>query len=68
MIVSETDKLEIEQLWRRFKVIPFQEGKLLIDFTNFQKQVLFPKGTNIAEVKDYFNRVYPSGLVALNQL
>jgi hypothetical protein len=68
-ITSDKDKLEISQLFRRFKLTPCdQEGNLIINFTNFFNQTIFPKGTNTEEVESYFDIVYPGGVNSLKQV
>jgi hypothetical protein len=60
MNLTDRDKLEIEQLYRRFNMVPTdRENNLIISFTNFQGQVVFPSGTKKEEVEDYFERIYP---------
>jgi len=66
--LTEQEKLEIEQLWRRFNTFRMEDEFLVEDFTNFQEEVIFPKGTYRSEVWDYFNRVYPDGLKNLIKL
>lgn len=68
MTIDETSKLEIEQLWRKFKICSFKDEALTEDFNNFENETIFPKGTLRSEVWDYFNRVYPDGIKHLLKL
>jgi len=68
MYISDQEKLDIEQLWRRFNTFVLIEEKLDQDFINFQGQVIFPKGTYRSEIWDYFNRIYPDGIKKLLEL
>ena len=69
MLISEREKLEIEQLWRRFITFEFDNEEMLLnDFTNFEGQTIFPKGTYRSEIWDYFNRIYPDGIKKLIEI
>jgi len=65
---TEQELLDIEQLWRRFITFKMYDEMLVEDFTNFQGETIFPKGTYRSEVWDYFNRIYPEGVNALLKL
>ena len=65
---TEKELLDIEQLWRRFITFKMYDEMLVEDFTNFQGETIFPKGTYRSEVWDYFNRIYPEGVNALLKL
>jgi len=61
-ILTDQEKLEIEQLWRRFNTFTIVEEQLTQNFVDFYGDVIFPKGTYRSEVWDYFDRIYPNGI------
>lgn len=65
---TEQELLDIEQLWRRFNTFKMYDEMLIEDFTNFQGDTIFPKGTYRSEIWDYFNRIYPNGVNGLLKL
>jgi len=66
-ITTEKDKVEIEQLFRKFQTTPRHNNLIIRDFTNFINQIIFPIGTEVEEIEDYFNTIYPGGLTELKK-